>query len=63
MPDYGVGAVISPRYADGGECSVAYASQTLTPAEQNYAQVEEEALALVFGLNVFTSTCMNASSP
>ena len=50
---YGVGAVISQKYADGGEHPIAYASRTLMPAEQKYAQVEKEALALVFGVKRF----------
>ena len=50
---YGVGAVISQKYADGGERPIAYASRTLTTAEQKYAQVEKEALALVFGVRRF----------
>ena len=49
---YGVGAEISQKYADGGERPIAYASRTLTHAEQKYAQVEE-ALALVFGVKCF----------
>ena len=50
---YGVGAEISQKYADGGERPIAYASRTLTTAEQKYAQVEKEALALVFGVKRF----------
>ena len=50
---YGVGAVIFQRYADGGGCPIAYASWTPTPTEQKYAQVEKEALAVVFRVKHF----------
>ena len=50
---YGVGAVISQTYADGGERPIAYASRTLMTAGQKYAQVEKEVLALVFGVKRF----------
>ena len=50
---YGVGAVISHVFSDNSEHPIAFASCTLTASEQNYSQLEKEALALIFGVQKF----------
>ena len=50
---YGIGAVISQVGLNGYEQPVAYASRTLSTPEQNYSQIEKEALLLIFGLRKF----------
>ena len=50
---HGVGAVISHVLSNGQEHPVAYASGTLSKSEQNYSQVEREALAIIFAVKKF----------
>ena len=50
---YGVRAVLSHETAEGQDRPIAYASRSLTPAERKYAQIDKEALAIVFGVKRF----------
>ena len=49
VSSYGAGAVLSHKI-DGQFRPVAFASCTLTQAQQNYSQSKEEAFSIIFGL-------------
>ena len=51
--EYGVGAVLQHRYNDGSLKLIAASSRTLDNSEKNYASIDREALAIMFGVAKF----------
>ena len=50
---YGIGAVISHVIPDSSKLPIVYGSHSLSKSEQNYSQLEKEALAIRFGIKKF----------
>lgn len=50
---YGLGAIFSHKMKNDTEQPVMFASRTLAPAEKNYSQIENEALAIIFAVTKF----------
>ena len=54
---YGIAAVLSQRMPNHDDRSIAFASKTQTPAEQNYYHLEKEASAIISGVKKFHEYC------
>lgn len=55
----GIGAVLSHKFQNSEEKPIAFASRTLSKAENNYSQIEKEGLAIIFGVLKFTQYLYN----
>lgn len=51
--EYSIGTVMKHKYKDSNMDAVVHVSHSLIVAEENYNQIEKEALAIIFDLNKF----------
>jgi hypothetical protein len=51
--EHGLGAVIQHQWSDGSVKAIVHASCLLKSAKQNYSQIENEGLALIFTVKTF----------
>ncbi|XP_022829117.1 uncharacterized protein K02A2.6-like isoform X2 [Spodoptera litura] len=59
----GLGAVLSQVGENGLERPISYASRTLSSAEKNYAQIQKEATAIIFGVRRYHQYLYGRSQP
>ena len=60
---FGIGAVLLQVQEDGRKAPVMYISRALTPTEQNYAQIEKEALAMTWACEKFHCYLFGSEEP